>query len=365
VSLEKPSYIFGLATVVPDFCISQEAYVQFACQALELPEKQAAFLKNICARTAINQRYFTLEDPLKKRAEWTFLSQDYPRVVPTTTERAHVYQREAPKLAYQAAVGALHEWGQNKNNITHIISVSCTGALAPGLEFLLMHDLGLTRSVQRFGLNFMGCFGAIRGLAVAHAFARENSKNRILMVCTELCSLHFQAEFVPHHVIANALFGDGAAAVIVGSEPTAHEKPLWRFEKFQATAIEDSLNDMTWDISDRGFIMYLSARVPQLLSQIINPFVRELMGSEESLTETVWAIHPGGKAIIQGIEKACQLEPWQTQASWETLASYGNMSSPTVLFVLDKLRQNQAPWATALAFGPGLSLESVLLEKFK
>ena len=234
--------------------------------------------------------------------------------------------------------------------------------MAPGLEFHLVDSLGLDRSVQRLGISFMGCFGAFKGLAIARTLAVEDPSHRILVVCTELCSLHFHLDGRLDTHVANALFSDGAAAVVVGSRPRPDETPLFELIRNASLALEDSLELMTWEAADEGLVMRLSNEVPGLIEKHVKPFANELL--EEALTfdNCSWALHPGGKAILQAIEQTCSLEPDQTTASWETLRDYGNMSSATFLFVLDRQRQGpQRAYTVGLGFGPGLSIEGLLL----
>ena len=364
--MDRLPAILGIATAVPDYKIPQNTYRDFVTRALDLKKSHAQFLKRICSRSAINSRYFVVDDPLKSREQWSFLSHDYPSTVPTMTERNNLYKQEAPKLAYKAARNALKNWGGNAHDITHVISVSCTGVVAPGIEFLLLDLLGLKRDIQRLGINLMGCFGAFRGLLTARAFALENPKHRILLVCTEICSIHFQANLSLNYFVSNVLFADGSAAVVVGAEPTGHERGLWNIINYKAFAYPHSQDVMTWEASDHGFLMYLSPKVPDIVFELAHDFSKELLGEYADFSECTWPVHPGGKEIIRVIEKACNLEPWQTESAWEVLAEYGNMSSATFLFVLENLskKKTKASWAVGLGFGPGLSFEGILLKGF-
>ena len=237
--------------------------------------------------------------------------------------------------------------------------------VAPGIEFDLMQQLNLKPSTQRLGINFMGCFGAFKGLSVAQAFAKENPKHRILLVCTELCSLHLQAEQTLDNILANSLFSDGAAAVIVGAGSKSYETPLWEIHNNGSIALDNTIDKMRWEVGNHGFNMKLSHTVPVLLGRHITPFVQSLVNSDFSYENCDWAIHPGGKSIIQAIEKALKLQEGLTKASWDTLANYGNMSSATFLFVLHRILEQKSSkkWTLGLGFGPGLSVEGILLKR--
>jgi predicted naringenin-chalcone synthase len=365
MSVSNPKVeLLALATAVPQYQVAQAEFGPLLAQRLQLPEEKRAKLVKIFSHSGIETRYFAVPHRPGDSATPSLYADVITSAFPGTAIRNRVYKEEAPLLATRAAREAMQLWGGPKEGITHVISVSCTGMMAPGLEFLLMNALDLSRQTQRVGLNFMGCFGAIRGLALAKALAAENPIHRVLLVCTELCSLHFQADDAMDTFVANALFADGAAAVVVGANSTASEQAGWEAVACKSHALHDSLHDMTWDSSDHGYVMRLSASVPERLSAIVNPFVEELLSPHCSLDECQFAIHPGGKAILHKVALSLSLQREELAASWEVLRQYGNMSSATVLFVLKALRNHPAkPWAACIAFGPGLSIEGILLRR--
>lgn len=357
--------IFGLGTAVPPYIYWQEEVPELLIQVLKLDEEQSRHIRQIYRDTAIQKRHSVLEDFLKERQEWHFWGADYPTAIPGMTQRNEIYKKEAHKLACEAAKKAIENWQGNPSDITHVISVSCTGVMAPGIEFDLIRLLGLSPTINRLGINFMGCFGAFKGLDVARAFAKENPRNRILVVCTELCSLHFQSDLDSETIVGNSLFADGAAAVIVGTHPRAYEKPLRELVNACSMGVENTLEKITWQASDTGYLMRLSHTVPVWIGRKIREFVETFVPKDIPFQECDWAIHPGGKSIIQAIERTMQLTKKQTEASWNVLANYGNMSSASFLFVLQKLfeQTEQHPWSIGVAFGPGLSMEGMLLKK--
>lgn len=312
--------------------------------------------------TKIEKRYSVLSDFGIEGLKGDFFGKQYPDVAPSTKQRNDVFIVEAPKLAFQAARKALDLWGHKPSEITHIISVSCTGFMAPGIEFHLVPQLGLKNNVDRLGINFMGCFGAFKGIRVATALAHESSKHRILLVCTEICSLHIQSDVSVNSFIANALFGDGAAAVIIGCDEATG---LIEIVDASSLAIPDSNRELTWEASDFGYRMGLSITVPETIRKEIYPFAHGLISNKAKFSQCDWAVHPGGKAILNGVEKACNLGPEHLWASWSVLKLYGNMSSPTILFVLKKLieKPSNHEWILGLGFGPGLSLEGTLFRR--
>lgn len=357
--------ILALATAVPSHVLDQAEIAETYINIFNLNSQEAENIRQLYKNTAIQTRYSVISDFKKERQDWSFWGTKYPKTVPTTSQRNDLYKAEASQLAHEAAKKAIKAWGGNSEDISHVISVSCTGMVAPGIEFDLMKSLNLKLSTQRLGINFMGCFGAFKGLSVAEAFAKENPKHRILLVCTELCTLHLQTEQTIDNILANSLFSDGAAAVIVGADPKAHETLLWEIRNKGSIALDNTTEKMKWEIGDHGFNMKLSHTVPVFIGRHIASFVRSLESSDFSYENCDWAIHPGGKSIIQSIEKALNLQEGLTKASWDTLANYGNMSSATFLFVLHRLLEQKSSnkWTVGLGFGPGLSVEGILLSR--
>ncbi|HRD56138.1 MAG TPA: type III polyketide synthase [Parachlamydiaceae bacterium] len=355
--------ILAISTAVPSYALNQEKIADFFIDALSIRPEKADEIRQMHKNSKIRTRYSVLSDFGKSRSEWEFLGSEFPKKIPGMGKRNDIYKIEAPKLGMQAAKKALESWGRNREEITHVISVSCTGALAPGLEFSLMKSLNLKATTERFGINFMGCFGAFKGLLVAKAFAKENPNHRILLVCTELCSLHFQAEETADNMLGNSLFSDGAAAVIVGTHLKPDEKPLWQIKNTCSIGLDDTLDKITWEAGNEGFLMKLSHKIPVLLGRNIQSFSKSLLGVDFSHDEINWAVHPGGKSIIQAIEKKLDLREDQTRASWDVLENYGNMSSATFLFVLNQLleQKSKKQWTAGVGFGPGLSIEGILL----
>jgi len=344
--------ILGLATAVPKYIHRQESIALQIAEKMGLPEEKWEKLVRIFGRSKIEQRYAVV--PSFKDGLYA------PDAAPTTFERNELYKSEAPDLSERAARAAIEDWGEDPKEITHVIAVSCTGIMAPGIEFLLVDRLGLDRGVDRIGLNFMGCFGAFRGLSVAKALAAADPKNRVLLVCTELCSLHCQYNQTSENFVANALFADGSGSAIIGQD-----EGHWRLVNQRQLAIEDSLDEMTWTAGDTGFLMRLTPQVPKRIGEEIVPYTTALLGGRTTFHECDWAVHPGGKAVLEKVEKACELGEDQLDASWHTLANYGNVSSATLLFILRRLLDKKASneWTVGLGFGPGLSIEGLLLQR--
>jgi predicted naringenin-chalcone synthase len=294
-------------------------------------------------------------------------------VGPTTAQRLEIYNQEAPKLACQAAVRAISESKLPVGAITHLVTVSCTGFSAPGIDLALINGLGLSSTVQRTHIGFMGCHGAINGLRVARAFTSSDPDACVLLCAVELCSLHYYYGSAADRLIANAIFADGAAAVVgtgVGrwSTPSVDQSQddslTWKVLASGSGLIPDSQGDMTWTIGDHGFEMTLSRRVPSQIARHLRSWLEAWLVDQGLSLSSIrsWAVHPGGPRILDAVMESLALPSDALSASRWVFAHYGNMSSPTVLFVLDRLRQTHAPRpCLALGFGPGLVAEVALL----
>jgi predicted naringenin-chalcone synthase len=281
---------------------------------------------------------------------------------PTTGQRMRHYVQEAGVLVMQAAREALREAAVEPRSLTHLVTISCTGFRAPGVDIELIKKLEMKRTIERTHLGFMGCHGALNGLRVARAFTSSMPSARVLLCAVELCGLHYHYQWSPKNLVSNALFADGAAAV-VGVPPAAAPADAWQVVASGACLFPDCEEAMTWSIGDHGFEMTLSTRVPDLLARHLRPWLVEWL--EECglrLGEVAsWAIHPGGPRILSAVEKALDLSSEATAVSREVLADCGNMSSPTILFLLQRLRDRRAPRpCVALGFGPGLAAEAAL-----
>jgi predicted naringenin-chalcone synthase len=278
---------------------------------------------------------------------------------PSTAIRMDQYAKHAPPLAVQAASDAIEQSAIPASAVTHLVTISCTGFIAPGMDIPLIRGLGLRPTVERTHVGFMGCHAAINGLRVASAFTTANPDAVVLLAAVELCSLHYYYGGEPGKVVANALFADGAAAVV----GTAGKEP-WQVVATGSVLLPNSTKEMGWTIGDRGFEMTLTKKIPRLITEHLRPWM-ECWLAENGLTiETVgsWAIHPGGPKILSAVEEGLSLPLDLLEPSRSVLAAYGNMSSPTVLFILDHLRRSDAPRpVVVLGFGPGLVAEVALI----
>ncbi|MGD2123812.1 MAG: type III polyketide synthase, partial [Gemmatimonadota bacterium] len=282
---------------------------------------------------------------------------------PSTKARMERFEADAPGLAKGAALAALEDAGLGANEVTHLVTVSCTGFFAPGLDTALVDLLGLSPTVERTHVGFMGCHGSLNGLRVASALGGADPTARVLVSSVELCTLHMSYEWDPDTLVANSLFGDGSAAVVgLGGEPSSLDGP-WHLAASGTCRLPDSADAMSWRIGDHGFRMTLSASVPDIIETHLRGWMEAWLGEQGlGLTDVAtWAVHPGGPRILNSVAAALDLPPGENAVSREVLASFGNMSSATILFILDRLRKKDAPRpCVALAFGPGLVAEAAL-----
>lgn len=282
---------------------------------------------------------------------------------PTTRERMERYAREVLPLTLAAARRALVAAETAASEMTHLITVSCTGFVAPGVDIALMREMNLKQTANRTHIGFMGCHGALNGLRLASAFVDAQPSARVLLCAVELCSLHFYYGWDPEKVVANGLFADGAAALVGSSSRSNHGK-FWKVQANGARIFPDSEGAMTWQIGDHGFEMALSPELPQLISTHLRSWLEPWLGEQGFRLDEIpsWAIHPGGPRILQAVQECLDLPEEATLASREILAEYGNMSSPTVLFILERLQKNRSALpCVALGFGPGLAAEAALI----
>lgn len=353
------SYLIAIETAVPDNCHKQEEICNFFIEnSVNVDTKRK--LKFISEKSGITKRHSVLND-FNLSEKKPILFKDNAKV-PSLSARMDVYQNEALNLALKAIL-KIKDFNDLKNKITHIITVTCTGLFAPGLDIDLINRLNLPPTVQRSSVNFMGCNAAIIALNAANNICNSHPDATVLIVCVELCTIHFQNNDKDDFILANTLFADGAAAAIVGSKH-AEEKAI-KINSFNSLIIDKGRNDMAWNLSETGFIMNLTSYVSELISGNMREFLKEIDLKKETITH--WAIHPGGKKIIDDFATALDIKKEELFASYDILGNYGNMSSPTVLFVLQQILRastntTKGSKIFSAAFGPGLSIETMQLE---
>lgn len=366
--------VLGIGTAVPATRLSQEESETITRIIACLDADRAASLhalyrqsgvahRHICiAREVVDDVFAGTEhtgSPFLPKRRLNEQGEDHG---PTTRERMDHYETAALPLAEAASRQALADSGLRPTDITHLVTVSCTGFAAPGFDIGLIKRLGLPNTTERTHVGFMGCHGGMNGLRTAAAFTGADPSARVLLCCVELCSLHFHYVWDPKRLVANALFADGASA-LVGVPESVADGGAWVRRASGSCLFPDSESAMTWNIGDHGFDMTLSSRVPNLLRAGLRPWLEGWLRRHGLRIEDVatWAIHPGGPRVLTDLEAALGLPEGTTAVSREVLSECGNMSSATVLFVLRRLLQRRAPApCVALGFGPGLVAEAAL-----
>jgi predicted naringenin-chalcone synthase len=361
------SFINAISTTVPPFRYSQPDILNFMIRTLSLNDVEAGRLGSIYRSSGIATRYSVLEDFSREPGRYDFFPPN-PGLepFPSTSVRMKKYKENALPLAVGAAEQLISA-GMDKSKITHLIVTSCTGMYAPGLDIGLVDALGLAGHTRRTGINFMGCYAAITALRMADSICEASPDAQVLLVCLELCTLHFQKENSDKNLVVNSLFSDGCAAAWVSS--SAAGKPSLQLEAFYSGLAFDAGSSMTWDIADTGFEMALTHEVPQAIKNGIGKLTDNLFRQSAIRKEDIgfYAIHPGGRKILEVIEEALDMDTDQNRFAYTVLRDFGNMSSPTVLFVLQEILRSLAEASDgkhilSFAFGPGLTMESMLLK---
>jgi predicted naringenin-chalcone synthase len=361
-------YIRSIETLVPRNAYSQ-GFAEEKALARVNTEKERRVVRRVYRNSGIETRHSVLADFIADGPDNLFRAGGMGRPgepEPGTKARNDRYILESRGLAVDVARRALASSGHAAGDVTHVVTVSCTGFSNPGMDYFVVRDLGLKQSVARFALGFMGCYAAIPALRMARDFCLADPSAVVMVVSVELCSLHLHAEDGLDALLANAIFADGAAAAIVSArEPD--DSSVLRMDGFASAIIPEGEKDMSWRIGDKGFEIALSTYVPDLIGRNLQALLIPVLAGEGTrLREiNIWAIHPGGKAILDKVEKELSLEPGQLRASREVLRRYGNMSSATILFVLGTLlgETSEPARVCAMAFGPGLTVESALLSQ--
>jgi predicted naringenin-chalcone synthase len=365
--------ILALGTALPQYSGSQDTIAAWMAESFGERRLQR-LVRMIHSQSGIETRYSCAPAYLEPPQQSRFAPGADPANSATTAERMAVYEREAPPLGTTAARNALEQYAHRRcqsvqqvaATVTHLLAISCTGLFAPGLDYALAKALGLPRTVRRTLIGFMGCAAAFNGLRAAAEIVAGQPDARVLVVSVELCSLHNQPSADYDLLVGASIFADGAAACLVGN-PALDEDDYYRLEEFHTAIHPDTEEEMAWNIRDHGFALRLSPRVPNHLAAAAPAALQTVFGGRRP---AFWAVHPGGRAIVDRLAEIFDLPPESLAATREVLRRYGNMSSATILFVLSALRARLCESHTdsgrataadltgvAMAFGPGLVVE--------
>ncbi len=406
--------LLGLGTAWPQHCMTQAEATRMFSEIVCEEERQSRLAQVLFRKADVQTRYTVM--PHKVAYNWcqdvsgieqaaphtdrAVPSEVTPTVVPgqsrgpTTQERMELYARFATDLALQSSRKALEQSGISAAEITHLVLVTCTGFNAPGVDIDLIEQLGLSRSTQRIQVGFMGCHGAINGLRTALAIASADPRARVLLCAVELCSLHYRFTWDTEGIIGNALFADGSGAIVLSGAVqngavqsgavqsgavlggAAHERASagddhWQLHDTGSVVIADSRDTMSWSIGDHGFDMRLTSDVGDKIEGELAGWLTDWLAERDLRMEDIdyWGVHPGGPRILSAVENSLGLSTDRLATSRAILQRHGNMSSPTVLFILNEFRQQRAQGTQSkkrqhcllLGFGPGLVAELALL----
>ena len=357
--------IIGLGTSLPA-SVTQEESLEHAAPLTCDNVRQKRILEELYKRTDIKSRSSVLisRDGSAKHTYKLYEPRTSANNLgPTTRQRMQSFEEKIGPLAAEAARKALSGALLSPDMVTHLITVSCTGFFAPGFDVGLINGLPLNPDVARSHLGFMGCHGALNGIRLASAIASSDPEARILICAAELCTLHFQYGWLADNLVANSLFADGAAALVVGTHSNTTGN-AWTIRSSASTILPNSNEVMRWQIGDNGFTMVLSPKLPDLVFEHLPSWLNGwLAGCGLTVSDIAsWAIHPGGPRILDAVADALSLSPELMSPSRQALSHYGNMSSPTVLFILENLRRDtEGSPCVMLVFGPGLAFEASLI----
>ncbi len=361
------SRILGIGVASPAYSIERDESVAFAQKLLYDAPKEARALPALYRMTAVQQRGSVLLEAANSTdtegEPFYFDADSSDQRGPTTKVRSDRYAIESVPLGLRAAQEALRDANVSAASITHLIVVTCTGFSAPGIDIELIEQLGLNTETERVQVGFMGCHAAINGLRVARGIIAADPDSYVLLVSVELCTLHYQYGWDTDRVVSNAIFADGAAAVVLaGANDAASTLP--QVAATGSKLVPDTKDSMTWRIGDHGFAMTLSAEVPGLIEEKLLDYVTDWLRRHQLTISDIkgWAVHPGGPRILRAVETALHLPEEALATSRAVLADHGNMSSATMLYILRRFLDHQVelPWIM-LGFGPGLEIEIALI----
>lgn len=364
------SIISAIGTSNPKNKFSQDQILSFMKDAHELDAPNARRLEKLYHVSGIDYRYSVLNDFGKKKGAYDFFGNNLGlEPFPTTAKRGAIFESTALNLSISAIENCINQIPDfDKQAITHLITVSCTGMYAPGLDIEIVEKLNLNPSVERTCINFMGCYGAFNALKIADYICKAQPEAVVLIVDIELCTLHFQKENTLDNWLANSLFADGASALVVQHEDFTDQK-LFSIGAFYTEVVSEARNEMAWKIGNHGFEMQLTNKVSKQIKSGIKGISDKLLKKANLAFDDIgsFAIHPGGRKILEVCDEVFDLSVVQNESAYSVLKNFGNMSSTTVIFVLAELAKklkvkNSEEQIMSFAFGPGLTFESMILK---
>jgi predicted naringenin-chalcone synthase len=351
----ETAYINRVATAVPPYDV-HDAFRRFAQSLFHDDRRNGLLFQRMAGKSGIEHRYSSLAPSNLPEGRSIDAGGFYTRGdFPDTAARMRLFEQYAPELA-QTAVDRL-QLGAERDRITHLLITCCTGFSAPGLDLEVIERCKLPSSVERTMIGFMGCYAAINALKLARHIVRSEPSARVLVLNLELCTLHLKETTDLEQVLSFLLFGDGCAACLVSADPVGTA-----LDSFRAVLVPDTRELITWNVGELGFDMILSGQVPATIHDALRDHMREILDGASAGSINLWAVHPGGRTVLDAVERAFELAPPALSVSREILRRYGNMSSATVMFVIERMLRSPARGqrGCAMSFGPGLIAETML-----
>lgn len=350
-------YLNRIETAVPPYEVHSK-FVSFA-RTMIPDDRYKRIFDRLASKSHIEKRYSVLQpstDPNLLDVGDIYRPGNFS----STAKRMSLFQEKALGLVREPLARLFSTGSLEPKDVTHLVVTSCTGFYAPGLDLEIQQAFGMRSDLERTLIGFMGCYAAMNAMKMARHVVRSDSDAKVLLVNVELCSLHMQENSDLERLLGFLQFGDGCSAAIVSAEPEG-----LRLDRFKCEVLEENQSLIRWNIGDRGFEMYLSTDVPNVLGRHLPGLLPRLLSTEELSELRHWAVHPGGRAILDAVEEKLELAPSALTHSREVLRNFGNMSSATIMFVLKDIMESGADPGSglALAFGPGLTVESLVFEK--
>lgn len=356
--------ILGIGTSVPPHLLEQGEVTARLVAALGEDSSSARWAKRIFRQCGVDTRYTCESNLLASVDECRYVPGTEAERIPNTSERMRKYKEESIPLGLQAAVSALRDSAIDASVITHLMTVSCTGQFLPGMDIALIRKLGLPNDVTRIPLQFMGCAAGLTAVRLAGQIVQGDPAATVLIVCVELCTLHIQPTGEREDLYGAAFFGDGASACVVGAA-SGQVAGVFELGKGQTVVLSNTEGEMIWNLGNYGFDLFLSPKIPEIIGSTVPDVIYRFLEGEPR--PDLWAIHPGGRGIVDALQQTLQLTDTQTEASRSVLRQFGNLSSATILFVLDAMRRELGQTDSgpahgiAIGFGPGMHTEMMLI----
>ncbi len=364
--LIRENMLIDIAIASPPFKVAQSYAAAELKKRMGGTSAISRMIEMAANQSGIDHRFFVIRDGEENSTE-KFFTKDENYFSPDTKSRMTEYEKWSISLTKQA----VKELAENNNidfgAIDRIITISCTGFFAPGLDYEIIKEFKISPNVKRTNIGFMGCAASLVGVNAVWEAMNQNGNENVLMVSVELCSLHLQTEPTRDNILANMIFADGAAAAYFSKTNISNDKKL-EIQFAESFLFQDSAKFMGWKIGNNGFEMMLSSELPKIILNSAAPKAIEILNQKGIDISKIkhWALHPGGRAILDSLQNGLKLSDEQLKPSREVLRNFGNLSSVSILFVLKNLLENvdlnKNDYLCAIAFGPGLTMELVLFK---